>query len=82
MFAKLYGVDENQVLVTLGTNDEDEPEVRFHFAPPGFGVCNFAAIYPDDDEGEENAMKYFMGITEESARAQVRRAAEAMGLEL
>jgi putative SOS response-associated peptidase YedK len=67
-FAKLYGSDDNQVLVTRGTHDEDDrPEVRFHFKPPNMGVCSVAAMWDDDDDGRRKADETFLAMTEDRA---------------
>lgn len=44
MFAKLYGPDDNQILVKFDQSEEGSgPEVRFYFEPSeNLGVCSTA----------------------------------------
>jgi hypothetical protein len=69
-FAKLYGNDENQVLVKLGAAD-DGPEIQFYFQPPGLGVCMLAIGFPASAEGWEAAETAFASTTEDRARRVV-----------
>jgi hypothetical protein len=46
MFAKLFGTDDDQVLVTIDQGDEG-PEVRIHCKPTGLGVCVTTLGYPE-----------------------------------
>lgn len=74
MFAKLYGNDDNQVLVKLDTSDEGNPEVRFFFEPKGLGVCSVAMSWNDDsDESWDKAEKAFANVTEERARSMAEK---------
>lgn len=72
-FAKLFGSDDNQVLVMIDSGD-DGPEVRFSFKPQEMGVCSFAARYDDTDEGWDSAEAFFDSVTEEAARNIVAKA--------
>lgn len=66
-FAKLFGNDDNQVLVKLDTSEDGGPEVRFFVKPDGLGVCSQAAEYEDSDEGWDKAEAFFAGIDEKRA---------------
>lgn len=72
MFAKLYGTDQDQVLVKVDSNDEGEPEIRFYTKPEGFGLCSLAISFEDSDEdsdkGWDRAYKALKEMTEEKAR--------------
>lgn len=70
MFAKLYGTDNDQILVTIDEG-EDGPELRFHFQPDGLGVCSFALKFEDSDAGWDKAEVSFSDMTEERARKLV-----------
>lgn len=67
MFAKLYGTENDQLLVTIDEG-ENGPEIRFHFKPEGLGVCSFAMQFEDSDAGWDNAEAGFRDMTEERAR--------------
>lgn len=47
-FAKLFGPDDDQVLVQMLTVDDDFV-VRVSFSPPGIGICNFQLYFEDWD---------------------------------
>lgn len=76
-FAKLFGSDDNQVLVMIDSGD-DGPEVRLSFKPQEMGVCSFAARYDDTDEGWDSAEAFFDSVTEEVARKIVANASLGM----
>lgn len=67
MFAKLYGPDDDQVLITFDEG-EDGPEVRFSCQPQGLGVCSAAIHYEDNDDGWDKADDYFQSVDEGEAR--------------
>lgn len=73
MFAKLFGTDDDQVLVKLDTNEEtSNPEVRVYCQPKDLGVCSVALSWNDDtEESLAKADKAFAGMTEEKARGIV-----------
>ena len=66
MFAKLYETELGQILVKQDEGD-DGPEIRFFFRPEGLGVCSFALMFTDDDEGWDAADASFEKIDESSA---------------
>lgn len=68
MFAKLYGTDDDQVLVMLDADDKGDPCVKFSCKPKDMGVCSFFLGFPDTDEGHENAEAAFAKIDEAQAR--------------
>ena len=68
MFAKLYGTDQDQVLVKVDSNDEGRPEIRFYAKPEGLGLCSLAISFEDSDKGWDKAEKALKEMTEEKAR--------------
>jgi len=53
IFAKLFQFDTvGQVLVKLD-DEENGPEVRLYFQPPGLGVCSSAFKFEADENGTE-----------------------------
>lgn len=78
MFAKLFGSDDDQILVTVGSAEDGRPEVKFAFEPKGLGVCHIAASYPDTDEGWDKAELALKEMTEEKARAAISAAKAQM----
>jgi len=71
MFAKLYGTDDDQVLVMLDTDKNNDPRVNFFFQPPSFGVCSFGVGFKDTDAGWDQAEAVFASIDEEKARKAI-----------
>lgn len=68
MFAKLYGTDDDQVLVMLETDEDGDPCVRFSSNPKGWGVCSFTMSFTDTDEGHDKAEETFKAMDEKRAR--------------
>ena len=70
MFAKLYGNDDDQILVMLQENAESSvSELRFFFEQEGLGLCSVAIIFEDCcSTSWANAQKAFDNMTEEKAR--------------
>lgn len=68
-FAKLFNdTPHGQILVKLGaSHDEDGPEVRFFFHPPGLGECSVALACDDTDAGWRVAEKAFAKVDEKMA---------------
>ncbi|MGP9633740.1 hypothetical protein ACT3R7_11805 [Halomonas sp. AOP43-A1-21] len=68
-FAKLFNdTPHGQILVKLCTShNEDGPEVRFFFHPPGLGECSVAFACDDTDAGWRVAEKAFAKVDEEMA---------------
>lgn len=72
MFAKIFGPDEDQILVKIDTGKNQTPEVRVYFEPKGMGVCSFAYEWEDDsDESWELAEKCFNFLKEEDVINQI-----------
>jgi hypothetical protein len=75
MFAKLFGPDDDQVLVTLDSDDKTKkPTIRISFVPkdiPQAGICSSGLSFSDSPEGWERAEQILEEITEESARSVV-----------
>lgn len=59
-FAKLYETeDRGQILVTLDTNEEGSPAVRFFVSPTGLGVCAIGPSFEDSESGWDAAEDLF-----------------------
>lgn len=75
MFAKLFGPNDDQVLVTLDSDDKTKkPTIRISFVPkdiPQAGICALGLTFSDSPEGWERAEQILEEITEESARSVV-----------
>ena len=75
MFAKLFGPSDDQVLVTLDSDDKtNKPTIKVSFVPkdiPQAGVCALRITFLDSLNGWKQAEKTLEGITEESARSIV-----------
>lgn len=67
MFAKLYGEDDDQVLVVIQEGDTG-PEVKISTVPEGFGICSMAAQFSDNEQGWDKAQAAFDDIGEDEAR--------------
>lgn len=81
-FAKLYGPDNDQVLVTIDVGAADNrPEVRVHFQPEGLGVCSTALQFPDTDDGWNKADAAFAAMDEEKARKMIKVHLSRLGME-
>lgn len=75
MFAKLFGPDNDQVLVKLDAHDRTGvPEIRIFFEPPGLGVCSFAVSYEDSEQGWNLAEQAFKRMDEVEARRGIEAA--------
>lgn len=67
-FAKLYTKENgDQILVTVGSNDDCKPQVLFSFVPEGLGICTAGPTWDDTDKGWDLAESFFGKVTEESA---------------
>ncbi len=82
MFAKLYGNDENQILVKLGEDPENgNPEVRIYFQPQDLGVCSLALSWNDNsDESWGKAEKSFLEMNETKAIAAINKVYDQFSL--
>jgi len=72
-FAKLYETEVGQIVAIKQLDDENNPEIRFYFKPPGLGVCSTAMTFGDgDDEKSYNRQdKAWELVTEESSLAVI-----------
>lgn len=81
MFAKLYGTDNDQVLVKIGDDANGDPEVRVFFRPKGLGICSFALGWDDDSAVSlEKAEAFFDAIDEDKARKIVESICKQLGI--
>lgn len=84
MFAKLYGSDDDQILVLkkeVWENDKNAGEVRVYVQPEGLGVCSLACGFSDTDEGWERRERFFNNFNEDLAQAFAERIkAEALNI--
>lgn len=75
MFAKLFGPNDDQVLVTLDSDDETKkPTIKVSFVPkdiPQSGICVLGISFSDSPKGWKRAEQILEEITEESARSIV-----------
>lgn len=83
MFAKLFGEDDDQVLVKLDRTEDGNPEVRVYFEAEefGIGICSIASSWEDDSDASwDKAETAFASLDEQKARGMVDGAMEAIGL--
>ena len=82
MFAKLFGPDNDQVMVLLDQNqDNGKPELRFHWMPPKLGVCTVAFTAKDDtNESWDTMEKNLHKLTEADARKFIESTTKDLGL--
>ena len=75
MFAKLFGPDDDQVLVTLDSDDKtNKPTIKVSFVPkdiPQAGVCALCIVFVDSQKGWKQAEQMLEEFTEEKARSIV-----------
>ena len=75
MFAKLFGPNDDQVLVTLDSDDKtNKPTIKISFVPkdiPQAGICALRISFSDSPKGWKRAEKILEKITEERARSIV-----------
>ena len=75
MFAKLFGPSDDQVLVTLDSDDKtNKPTIKVSFVPndiPQAGVCALRIAFSDSPKGWKQAERVLEEITEEKARSIV-----------
>lgn len=69
MFAKLFGIDDDQVLVVIQEGDEG-PVIQISCVPPGLGVCTTTLGYPYAAYPKKNAIEQAWD-TAESAFAKM-----------
>ena len=75
MFAKLFGPNDDQVLVTLDSDDKtNKPTIKVSFVPkdiPQAGICALVISFSDSPKGWKLAEQTLEEITEETARSFV-----------
>ena len=75
MFAKLFGPNDDQVLVTLDSDDKtNKPTIKVSFVPkdiPQAGICALVISFSDSPNGLKHAEQTLEEITEETARSFV-----------
>lgn len=75
MFAKLFGPNDDQVLVTLDSDDKtNKPTIKVSFVPkdiPQSGICALTISFSDSPKGWKHAEQTLEAITEETARSFV-----------
>ena len=71
MFAKLFGPDENQILVVFETNDEGRPTIYVTTEHDGM-LVKVAPSWEDSDSGWDKAEKAFAEMDEAKARQFVK----------
>lgn len=75
MFAKLFGPNDDQVLVTLDSDDKtNKPTIKVSFVPkdiPQAGICALRITFLDIPSGWKQAEQTLEKITEEIARSVV-----------
>lgn len=79
MFAKLFGHDNDQVLMKLDTGKEGNPEVRVFFEPEGLGVCSWALEFEDSEDGWDKAEKAFAAFEKEEILKIVSELKQSIG---
>lgn len=79
-FAKLFGSDEDQILVVLDSDEDGNPAVIFSSKPKGLGVCRASVSFDDSDEGWRKAEIVFGNANEENARSFVQKMHDDMGI--
>ena len=59
-FAKLFQNKKyGQIAIMINHGANMEPELRYYFVPPGYGVCSFGIVFEKSDEGWSNARDNF-----------------------
>jgi hypothetical protein len=67
-FAKVFDVKRfGQIIIMKKQTELGAPEVRFFFQPDGFGVCEFAIGFTDDDASESKFNAAFSEMTPQIA---------------
>jgi len=77
-FAKLFGSNENQVLVKIDTGDKG-PEVQFFFKPENLGVCMQSVGFSDNDAGWDKAEAFFESVDATKADLFVKATKDRLG---
>jgi hypothetical protein len=63
-FAKVYDNKRfGQVIIMKKQTEIGAPELRFYFQPEGFGVCEFAIGFNDQDASESRFERAFHEMT-------------------
>ena len=67
-FAKLFEVKRiGQIVIMKKQTELGAPELRFFFQPEGFGVCEFAIGFNDDDASEARFDEAYREMTPQIA---------------
>jgi len=67
-FAKLFEVKRiGQIVIMKKQTEIGAPELRFFFQPEGFGVCEFAIGFNDDDASEARFDEAYREMTPQIA---------------
>lgn len=68
-FAKVYDNKRfGQIIIMKKQTEIGAPELRFYFQPEGFGVCEFAIGFNDQDATEE---RFNLAFTEMNLRIAI-----------
>lgn len=76
MFCKVFGPDNDQVLVVRGSDPQDgRPMVSIFFQPEGMDEpCHIDMTWSDTPEGLAGAQEKLNAMTEKEARDMIRQA--------
>jgi len=67
-FAKVFEVKRiGQIVIMKKQTEIGAPELRFFFQPEGFGVCEFAIGFNDDDASESRFDEAYREMTPQIA---------------
>lgn len=66
-FARVFGPDENQVLVHKDQTSEGKPCISFSICTENESIVSAAPTYEDTDEGYDLRNKVFSELTENAA---------------
>lgn len=68
MFARLFGNDDDQILIMLDQEDDGRPTIDAFFQPSGLGICSFSTVFEASDDGWEKAQFMLRNLSEEQVR--------------
>lgn len=66
-FARVFGPDDNQILVRKDVTSDGEPCMTFSIATETNDIVSAAPSYPDTEEGEAERDRQFAKVTEGDA---------------